>query len=181
MFPKAHLTLHSRMSGSSWVNTPSRLSGSLKSFLYTSVYSCYFFLIPPFLWDSYHFNPLLCPSLREILPCYLYRFDNCLMIHIHHYSVIQGGFTVLNVFCAQPINTSFPHLCKSWSFYHLHGFAFSRKSSWSGILQDVAFLMGFWHSVTLFKVPPWLLGLERSFFFSTSYYSLIRWVSLSIR
>ena len=29
MLPKAHLTLHSRMSGSRWVITPSRLSGSL--------------------------------------------------------------------------------------------------------------------------------------------------------
>ena len=44
--PKAHLTLHSRMSGSSWVNTPSWLSGSLTSFLYSSsVCSCHLFLI----------------------------------------------------------------------------------------------------------------------------------------
>ena len=32
MLPKAHLTLHSRMSGSSWVITPLWLSGSLRSF-----------------------------------------------------------------------------------------------------------------------------------------------------
>ena len=31
-FPKAHLTLHSRMSGSKWVITPSWLSGSWRSF-----------------------------------------------------------------------------------------------------------------------------------------------------
>ena len=36
MLPKAHLTLHSRMSGSRWVITPSWLSGSLRSFLYSS-------------------------------------------------------------------------------------------------------------------------------------------------
>ena len=42
MLPKAHLTLHSRISGSSWVMTPSWLSGSLRSFLYSSsVYSCH--------------------------------------------------------------------------------------------------------------------------------------------
>ena len=48
MLPKAHLTLHSKMSGSSWVITPSWLSGSLRSFLYSSsVYSCHPFLISP--------------------------------------------------------------------------------------------------------------------------------------
>ena len=46
MLRKAHLTSHSRMSGSRWVITPSRLSGSWRSFLYRfSVYSCHLFLI----------------------------------------------------------------------------------------------------------------------------------------
>ena len=46
MLPKAHLTSHSRMSGSKWVITPSWLSGSWRSFLYSSsVYSCHLFLI----------------------------------------------------------------------------------------------------------------------------------------
>ena len=40
MFAKAHLTLHSRMSGSRWVIIPSSLSGSWRSFLYSSVYYC---------------------------------------------------------------------------------------------------------------------------------------------
>ena len=40
MLPKAHLTLHLRMSGSWWVIMPSWLSGSWRSFLYSSsVYS----------------------------------------------------------------------------------------------------------------------------------------------
>ena len=40
MLPKAHLTSHSRMSGSRWVITPSWLSGSWRCFLYnSSVYS----------------------------------------------------------------------------------------------------------------------------------------------
>ena len=40
MLPKAHLTSHPRMSGSRWVITPSWLSGSWRSFLYSSsVYS----------------------------------------------------------------------------------------------------------------------------------------------
>ena len=42
MLPKAYLTSHSRMSGSRWVITPSWLSGSWRSFLYSSsVYSCH--------------------------------------------------------------------------------------------------------------------------------------------
>ena len=46
MLPKAHLTSHSRMSGSRWVITPSWLSQSWISFLYSSsVYSCHLFLI----------------------------------------------------------------------------------------------------------------------------------------
>ena len=46
MLSKAHLTSYSRMSGSSSVITPSWLSGSWRSFLYSSsVYSCHLFLI----------------------------------------------------------------------------------------------------------------------------------------
>ena len=45
MLPKVQLTSHSRMSGSRWVITPLWLSGSWRSFLYSSVYSCHLFLI----------------------------------------------------------------------------------------------------------------------------------------
>ena len=46
MLRKAHLTSHSRMSGCRWVITPFWLSGSWRSFLYSSsVFSCYLFLI----------------------------------------------------------------------------------------------------------------------------------------
>ena len=46
MLPKAHLTSHSRMSGSSWVITPSWLSGSGRSYFYSSsVYSCHLILL----------------------------------------------------------------------------------------------------------------------------------------
>ena len=44
MLPKAHLTSHSRMSGSRWVITPSWLSGSWRSFTYSF---CLF--LPPLL------------------------------------------------------------------------------------------------------------------------------------
>ena len=58
MLPKAHLTSHSRMSGSRWVwvITPLWLSGSWRSFLYgSSVYSCHLFLIS----SSVRFLPFL--------------------------------------------------------------------------------------------------------------------------
>ena len=46
MLPKAHLTSHSRMSGSRWVTPPLWLSESLRSFLFSSsIYSCHLFLI----------------------------------------------------------------------------------------------------------------------------------------
>ena len=46
MLPKAHLTSHSRMTGSRSVITPSWLSGLWRSFLYSSsVFSCYLFSI----------------------------------------------------------------------------------------------------------------------------------------
>ena len=46
LLPKAHLTWHSKMSGSRWVIIPSWLSWLWRSFLYCySVYSCHLFLI----------------------------------------------------------------------------------------------------------------------------------------
>ena len=75
MLPKALLTSHSRMFGSRWVIIPSWLSGSWRSFLYSSsVYSCHLFLIPSayhFWLGAYHFCPLLCSSLHEMFPWYL--------------------------------------------------------------------------------------------------------------
>ena len=45
ILPKTHLTSYSKMSGSRWVITLSWLSGSWRSFLYSSVYCCHLFLI----------------------------------------------------------------------------------------------------------------------------------------
>ena len=61
MFPKTHLTSHSRLSVSRWVIIPSWLSRSWRSFLYSSVYSCHLFLHLLLLLGPYRFYPLLCP------------------------------------------------------------------------------------------------------------------------
>ena len=59
MLPKAYLTSYSMMSGSRWVITPSCLSGSWRTFLYSfSVYSCHLFSISSASVRSYHFCPL---------------------------------------------------------------------------------------------------------------------------
>ena len=79
MLPKAHLTSHSRMSGSRWVTTPSWLSGPWRSFLYSSsVYSCHLFLISSALVRSLPFlSPLLCPSLHEMFPQFSSVAQSC--------------------------------------------------------------------------------------------------------
>ena len=75
MFPKAHLTSHSKMSGSRWVITPSWLSGSRRYFSYSSsVYSCHLFLISSASIRSRPFLSLLSPSLHEMFPWYLWFF-----------------------------------------------------------------------------------------------------------
>ena len=72
MLPKAHLTSHSRISGSRWVITPSWLSGSWRSFLYSSsVHSCHLFLISFASVRSIPLLSLLCPSFHEKFPWYL--------------------------------------------------------------------------------------------------------------
>ena len=79
MLPKAHLTLHSRISGSRWVIIPSWLSGLWRSFLCSSsVYSCHLFLISSasvviisgaelFKNDYCHYYFFFCDLLAHIL------------------------------------------------------------------------------------------------------------------
>ena len=68
MLPKAHLTSHSRMSGSRWVITPSWLSGSWRSFLYSSIYSCHLFLIFYFSVRSIPFLSFIVPIIAWNIP-----------------------------------------------------------------------------------------------------------------
>ena len=70
MLPKPHLTLQSKMSGSRWVITPSWLSGSWRSFLYSSsVYSCHLFLIWRPTRPSRTNTPKRCPFHYRGLEC----------------------------------------------------------------------------------------------------------------
>ena len=89
MLPKAHLTSHSRMSGSRWVwvITLSWLSGSWRFFLYSSVYSCHLFLISSASVTSLPFPSFIEPLLKLTLPYFtfliqLIKIQNSLCAHI---------------------------------------------------------------------------------------------------
>ena len=66
MLLKAHLTSHSKMSGSRWETTPSWFQ-VIKTFFFYVFSSCSLLL----LLRPCHFCPLSCPSLHEMFPGYL--------------------------------------------------------------------------------------------------------------
>ena len=69
MLSKAHLTSHSKMSGSRWVIKPSWLYGSWRSYLYSfSVYSCHFFLISSASFRSIPFLSFIEPIFSWNVP-----------------------------------------------------------------------------------------------------------------
>ena len=76
MLPKAHLSWHSRMSGSRWVITPSWLSGSWRSFLYSSSV-CPFYL---FLISSAYVRSI--PSLSFIEPIFAWNVSLVFLIFL---------------------------------------------------------------------------------------------------
>ena len=81
MLSKAHLTLHSRMSGSRWVITPSWLFGSWRSFLYnSSVYSWHLFLISSASVRSV-------PFLFFIVPIFAWNVPLASLIFLKRYLV----------------------------------------------------------------------------------------------
>ena len=95
MLPKALLTSHSRMSGSRWVITPLWLSGSQRSFLYSSsVYSTHLFLISS--------ASLLTPSLHEMFSWYLYFLEEISslshsFLFLHFFALITGMLSYLSL------------------------------------------------------------------------------------
>ena len=69
MHSKTHLSSHSRMSGSKWIKTPLWVSGSWKSFLYSSsVYSCYLFSASPTSFRSIPFLSFIEPIFAWNVP-----------------------------------------------------------------------------------------------------------------
>ena len=76
IFLKAHLTLHSRMSDSRWVIPSSWLSGSLRSFLYSSsVYYCHLLLVSSASVRSIPFLSSVVPWIYLSTPCWQHFFS----------------------------------------------------------------------------------------------------------
>ena len=96
MLPKAHLTSHLRMSGSRWVKTPSWLSGSLSSLLYSSVYSCHLFLISIASEMVHTFCVLYCAHL--CMKCSLGIFNFLKEISILSHSIVSLYFFFSTLF-----------------------------------------------------------------------------------
>ena len=105
MLPKAHLTSHSRMSGSRWVITPSGLSGSWRSFLYSSsVYSCHLFLISSASVRSLPFLSFIVPVFAWNVPLVSLGISNFLgeisslshsIVFLYFFSLIaKEGFLI---------------------------------------------------------------------------------------
>ena len=107
VLPKAHLTSLSRTSGSGWLTTPSWLSGSLRSFLYSSsMYSFHFFFISSTSTRSLLFlssivsnfgqnNPLIFPIFLKrslVFPPLLFSYI------IKHCSLMKSFLSLLAIF-----------------------------------------------------------------------------------
>ena len=136
MLPKAHLTSHSSMSGSRWMITPSRLSGSLRSFLYnSSMYSCHLFLISSasiraqwtFIVPIFARNVPLIPNFVDEISSLSHSIVSPLFLCIDHRGRLYLPWYFLEL-CKQMSNLSFSSLpvasflfsatCKSSSDNH---------------------------------------------------------------
>ena len=146
MLPLVHLPSHSRMSGSRWVITPSWLSGSWRSFLYSSsVYSCRLFLMSspsvhvhfcPYTFLSF-IVPIFAWEVAFVSPIFLKRF---LVFPI---LVFPSGFLhwlLTKAFlslCAILWNSAFRWVCLSFSPLPFGSFLFSaicnNSSSYLGL------------------------------------------------
>ena len=106
MLPKAHLTSHSRMSGSRWVITPSWLSGSWRPFMYSYVYSWHLFLICSASVRSIPFLSFIVPIFaRNVLLVSLIFLKRSLVFPILlsssislHWSLRKAFLSLLEIF-----------------------------------------------------------------------------------
>ena len=94
MLSKVHLTSHSRMSGSRWVITISWLSGSCRSFWYSSsVYSCQLLLISSASVRSIQFLSYIMPIFAWNVPLVSLMFLkrsrlSCSIVFLYFFALI---------------------------------------------------------------------------------------------
>ena len=147
MLPKAHLTSYSKMSVFRWVITPSWLSGSLWSFLYSSsVYSYQLYLISSASVRSRPFLSFIVPIFAWNVPLvfliFLKRslvFPILLFSSISLYCSLTSSFwSLLAILC----NSTFRWLYISFSLFPFISLLFSAicKASSDSSIAFFAFL-----------------------------------------
>ena len=107
MLSKAHLTSHSRMSGSRWVIRPSWISGSWRSLLYSSsVYPCHHFLISSAAVRSIPFLSFNEPIFAWNVPlvCLIFWIDSSLshsIVLLYFFALIakEDFLTLHDIIC----------------------------------------------------------------------------------
>ena len=95
MLSKAHLTLHSRMSGSRWVITPLFLCGLWRSLLCYSVYSCHLVLTSSASVRSIPFLPFIVPFFAWNVPLLSLIFLKRSLSSISHFIVFLHFFALI--------------------------------------------------------------------------------------
>ena len=129
MLSKAHLTSHSRMSGSRSVITPLWLSGSWRSFLYSSsVYSYQLFFISSASVRSIPFLSFIKPVFAWNVPLVSLIFlKRSLVFPILLFSSISLHWSLFGCFliyflilCLKLLSFHSVHLFFSWVFGHLY-------------------------------------------------------------
>ena len=125
--PKAHFTLHSRISGSRWVIIPSWSSGLWRSLLYSSsVYSYYLFLISSASLRSIPFLSFILPVFAWSVPLisliFLKRslFSHCIVLLYFFPLVTEKGFLISSCYSLE--------LCIQMCLSFLFSFAFRLSS-----------------------------------------------------
>ena len=133
MLPKAHLTSHSRMSGSRWVITPSWLSESLRSLLCSSVYSCHLFLISIASEMVHTYSVLYCAHLCIKCSLVVSNFLKEIFI-LSHYIVSLFFFFIVHLRGFSYISLLFFGTLHSDGYiFFLFSFALSFSSSLSSL------------------------------------------------
>ena len=177
MFLKAHLTSHSRMSGSRWTTTPLLLSGSLRHYLdSSSVYSFYLllisstsvrslpylsFIVPILAWSVLLMSPIFLKS-SLIFPILLFSSIplHCSLRRLSYLSLLFSetlfGWVYLSL-SPLPLASLLSAICKTSSDNH---FAFLHLFSFEIVLvTDSCTIL--WISVhnssgTLVDLIPWI-------------------------
>ena len=156
MLYKAHLTSYSRMSGSRWVTTPSWLSWSWRSFLYSSsVYSGHFFLISSAFVRSIPFLSFIEPIFAWNIPLLSLIFlKRSLVFPILLFSSISLHWLLRKAFLFLAILWNSAFRCLYLSFYaSLLSLLFVRPPQAVIVLFCISFPWGWSWSLSPLYLP----------------------------